>query len=108
MCASVEAYKATGPAAGLAHGDPQAVVSRALQRDEVGHRAAGEHQPGRRVGQPEAPGEPAREVQLDLRRRRGQPKGARVRVDPGGEQLRGRAGTGPGPIMYAANPGWPL
>ena len=90
----VQGHRPGGGDARLAHGDPEAIVARALQRDEVGHRAAGQHQPGRRVGQPEAPGEPAREVQLDLRRRRGQPEGARVRVDPGGEQLGGRRGHG--------------
>ena len=80
---------------------PEPVVARALERDEVGHRAAGHDHPAGALGQPEARGEPARQVQLDLGRARAEPVAADARVEPRGEQL----GRGAGHRAGAADVG---
>ena len=87
----VQRDRTRGRHAVLAHVGAQPGVARALERDEVRHRAAGHDHPAGPVGQPEALGQPARQVQLDLRRARTEPVAAQVRVQAGGEHLgRGR------------------
>jgi hypothetical protein len=74
----------------LAHLDPERHIARALERDEVRHRAAGHDHAAGTVGQAEALRQPAGQMQLDLRCPRAEPVAAEVRVQPRGEQLRRR------------------
>jgi hypothetical protein len=67
-----------------------------LETDERRHRSARDDQPAGAIRQPEGASEPARELELDLRRSRGEPPGADVAVHAGRDKVGDHPGRGAG------------
>ena len=94
LLGGVDGDRAGGRDAAIADLDAEPLVARALQPDEVRHRAAGHDHPAGALGEAEAGGQPARQVQLDLGGAGAEPVAAQALVEAGGEELRRRARDG--------------